>query len=143
MPKRVPAKTKTWICPKCGTQTKASRRSGRLYEHTVPASSEACPMSGQTVLNAAELENSYECACGTWTRVSTKGTLYDHHMPDGDACPLSREPIGAAPPRPTVTGILRIVPPAPTNGWAKPVTSGRGSSVYATPAGLPGLGLRR
>ncbi|MFF3910278.1 hypothetical protein ACFYZJ_30960 [Streptomyces sp. NPDC001848] len=46
-------------------------------------------------------------------------------------------------PRRVADGLLRLVPPTPTEGWAKPVTGGSGSSVYAIPAGLPRHGRRR
>ncbi|MFD5818407.1 hypothetical protein [Streptomyces sp. NPDC127038] len=95
------------------------------------------------VLTGPELQNNYECACGTWARITHKNTLAQHLMPEGEPCPLSGEPITApAAPRPVVDGLLRLVPPAPTQGWAKPVTSG-GSSVFAILAGLPGHGRRR
>ncbi|MEU8472160.1 hypothetical protein AB0F30_30435 [Streptomyces sp. NPDC029006] len=99
------------------------------------------------VVAGSELANSYECACGTWARITSKGTLARHSMPEGQGCPLSGEPIetpGARErPRRVADGLLRLVPPTPTEGWAKPVTGGSGSSVYAIPAGLPGHGRRR
>ncbi|MEV5609097.1 hypothetical protein [Streptomyces sp. NPDC052225] len=146
MPKRVLAPSKAHIC-ECGTATKASLRSGRLYEHDAPDGTGPCAKSGAVVVAGSELVNSYECACGTWARVTSKGALARHVMPEGPGCPLSGEPIEtrAAPQRPRRVGggLVRMVPLAPTEGWAKPVTGGSGSSVYAIPAGLPGHGRRR
>jgi len=147
MPKRVLAPTKACICPECGTQTKASLRSGRLYEHDAPERTGPCPKSGAVVVTGPELVNTYECACGTWARITSKGALARHAMPEGQWCPLSGEPVVTPAvqdrPRRVPDGVLRMVPPAPTDGWAKPVTGGSGSSVYAIPAGLPGHGRRR
>lgn len=144
MPKRGLAPTKVCVCPECGATTKASLRNGHLYEHSAPGHPGICPKSGEVVLTGPELENSYECACGTWVRITHKGTLAQHSMPEGERCPLSGEPIVArAAPRPVVDGLLRMVPAAPAQGWAKPVTSSGGSSVYAILAGLPGHGRRR
>ncbi|MFE5853446.1 hypothetical protein ACFQ61_09550 [Streptomyces sp. NPDC056500] len=96
-------------------------------------------------MTGKELANDYECACGAWARITHKDTLAQHSMPEGERCPLSGEPIGTPPtPRPVPDGVLRMVPPAPAQGWrAHPVTTSGGSSVYATPAGLPGHGRRR
>ncbi len=147
MPKRVLAPSKKCICPECGTPTKASLRSGRLYEHDAPDGAGLCPKSGAVVVAGPELVNSYECACGTWARVTSKGTLARHLMPDGQGCPLSGEPIETPAaqerPRRVPDGLLHMVQSASTEGWAKPVTGGSGSSVYAMPAGLPGHGRRR
>jgi ribosomal protein L32 len=140
MPERAHALTEAYVCPECGTQTKASRRSGRLYEHPAPSQAGLCPKSGHVVLPG---EDSYECACGAWARVTHKKTLAQHSTPEGERCPLSGEPTEAPAARPVVDGLLRMVPPAPSHGWAKPVTAGSGSSVYAIPAGLPGHGRRR
>ncbi|MFE4874157.1 hypothetical protein [Streptomyces sp. NPDC056682] len=147
MPKRVLAPSKKCVCPECGTPTKASVRSGRLYEHDAPEGASPCPKSGAVVVAGPELVNSYECACGTWARVTSKGALARHVMPEGQGCPLSGEliktPAARERPRRVAGGLLRMVPPAPTEGWAKPVTGGSASSVYAIPAGLPGHGGRR
>lgn len=147
MPKCVLAPAKKCICPECGTPTKASLRSGRLYEHDAPEGTGPGPKSGTVVVTGSERVNSYECACGTWARITSKGALARHSMPEGQWCPLSGEPIETPAarkrPRRVADGPLRMVPPAPTEGWAKPVTSGSGSSVYAIPAGLPGHGRRR
>ncbi|MEU2873062.1 hypothetical protein ABZ769_28330 [Streptomyces olivoreticuli] len=145
MPRRGFAPTKSVVCPECGTPTRASLRNGHLYEHPAPGLSGICPKSGEVVVTGKELTNSYECACGTWARITHKDTLAQHSMPEGERCPLSGEPIRtSAAPRPVVDGELRMVPPAPTQGWrAEPVTSSGGSSVYAIPAGLPGHGRRR
>ncbi|MFE3883144.1 hypothetical protein ACFXPQ_09560 [Streptomyces lydicus] len=144
MPRRGFAPTKLVVCPECAAPTKASLRNGHLYEHPAPGRPGICPKSGEVVLTGKELTNSYECACGSWARITHKGTLAQHHMPEGERCPLSGEPIRTAAPRPVVDGLLRMVPPAPTQGWrAEPVTSSGGSSVYATSAGLPGHGRRR
>ncbi|WP_381805334.1 hypothetical protein [Streptomyces niveus] len=144
MPRRVLAPSKPFICPECAAPTKASLRNGHLYEHPAPGSPGICPKSGDVVLNGRELTSSYECACGTWARITHKKTLAQHSMPEGERCPLSGEPIRAAAPRPVVDGLVRMVPPAPAQGWrAKPVTSSGGSSVYAILAGLPGHGRRR
>lgn len=146
MPKRVLGAAKKCVCPECGTPTKASLRSGRLYEHAIPDGVSPCPKSGAVVVAGSELVNSYECACGTWARITSKGALARHSMPEGQGCPLSGELIEApaARERPRrADGLLRMVPPPPTEGWTKPVTSGSGSSVYAIPAGLPGHGRRR
>ncbi|MFF4542153.1 hypothetical protein [Streptomyces aureus] len=121
-----------------------SLRTGHLYDHSVPGCPSICPKSGTVVLAGPELQNSYECACGTWVRITHKNALAQHSVPEGERCPLSGEPITTpVAPRPVVEGLLRMVPPAPTQGWAKPVTSGGGSSVYAILAGLPGHGRRR
>lgn len=144
MPKRGLAPTKVCVCPVCGAPAKASLRTGHLYEHSAPGRPGICPKSGEVVLTGPELKDSYECACGNWVRVTHKNALAQHSIPEGERCPLSGEPIGApAAPRPVVDGLLRMVPPAPTQGWAKPVTSGGGSSVYTMSAGLPGHGRRR
>ncbi|MDX3589054.1 hypothetical protein [Streptomyces europaeiscabiei] len=96
-------------------------------------------------MTGKELTNSYECACGTWARITHKDTLAQHLMPEGERCPLSGEPIRTpATPRPVVNGLLRMVPPAPAQGWrAESAPSSGGSSVYAILAGLPGHGRRR
>ncbi|MEU9095638.1 hypothetical protein [Streptomyces sp. NPDC048428] len=143
MPRHTHAPTKPYVCPECSTKTKASLRNGHLYEHPAPDGSGPCARSGHVVLSGKELKDSYECACGTWARVTHKKTLAQHPMPEGERCPLSGEPIQAPATRPVVKGLLRPVPAAPTHGWAKPVTTGSGSSVYAIPAGLPGHGRRR
>jgi hypothetical protein len=144
MPRRGLAPTKVYVCPECGTRTKASLRNGHLYEHSAPGRPGICPKSGEVVLTGPELKNSYECACGTWVRITHKDALAQHSMPEGERCPLSGEPIVTPSfSRPVVDGLLRLVPPTPTKGWAKPVTSSGGSSVYAIPAGLPGHGRRR
>ncbi|WP_406363748.1 hypothetical protein OID55_41515 (plasmid) [Streptomyces sp. NBC_00715] len=144
MPRRGLAPTKACVCPDCGSPTKASLRNGHLYEHSAPGRPGICPTSGTVVLTGPQLQNSYECACGTWARITHKDTLAQHSMPEGERCPLSGEPITTPTARPPVVdGLLRLVPPAPTQGWAKPVTSGSGSSVYAILAGLPGHGRRR
>lgn len=144
MPRRVLAPTKLILCPECGTPTKASLRNGHLYEDPAPGCPGICPKSGEMVVTGKELTNSYECACGTWARITHKDTLAQHPMPDWERCPLSGEPNRTpAAPRPVVDGLLRMVPPAPAQGWrAEPVPSSGGSSVYAIPAGLPGHGRR-
>ncbi|MBB4987168.1 MULTISPECIES: hypothetical protein [Streptomyces] len=143
MPRRALAPTKVHVCPECGTTTKASLRSGCLHEHPTPSRPGLCPKSGEVVLPVKELENSYECACGAWSRVTYKKALAQHLMPEGERCPLSGEPLQAPAVRPVVDGLLRLVPPAPSRGWAQPVTGRSGASVYAIPAGLPGHGRRR
>ncbi|MFF3733298.1 hypothetical protein ACFYXM_24010 [Streptomyces sp. NPDC002476] len=144
MPRRVLAPTKPIDCPECGTPTKASLRNGHLYEHAAPGRPGICPKSGEVVVTGKELKNSYECACGTWARITHKGTLAQHPMPEGEQCPLSGEPIRTAASRPVVDGLLRMVAPAPAQGWrAERIASSSGSSVYAIPAGLPGRGRRR
>jgi hypothetical protein len=141
MPRRGLAPTKAFICPDCRSLTKASLRNGHLYEHPAPGRPDICPKSGEVVLTGPELQNSYECACGTWARITHKDTLAQHAMPEGERCPLSGEPVTAPATRPRVVdGLLRLVPPEPTHGWAKPVTSSSGSSVYAI---LAGHGRRR
>ncbi len=145
MPRRVLAPTKLVVCPECGVPTKASLRNGHLYEHPAPDRPGNCPKSGAVVVSGKELTNSYECACGTWARVTHKDTLAQHLMPEGKHCPLSGEPLTTSDARrPVVDGLLRMVPPPPAQGWrAEPVPSSGGSSVYAIPAGLPGHGRRR
>ncbi|MET9110041.1 hypothetical protein [Streptomyces zhihengii] len=143
MPRHAQAPTKTYVCPECGRKTRASLRNGHLYEHPAPDGSGPCAKSGHIVLSGSELVGHYECACGTWARITHKKALAQHSMPEGEHCPLSGEPIQAPPARPVVKGLLRPVPPAPARGWAKPVTTAGGASVYAIPAGLPGLGRRR
>lgn len=146
MPRRGFAPTKLVACPECGVPTKASLRNGHLYEHPASGRPGICPKSGEVVVTGEELTNSYECACGTWARITHKDTLAQHSMPEGERCPLSGEPIRRTPaaPRPVVDGLLRMVPPAPTQGWrTEPAPSSGGSSVYAIPAGLPGHGRRR
>ncbi|MEN8655506.1 hypothetical protein ABCR94_34270 [Streptomyces sp. 21So2-11] len=145
MPRRPLAPTKLVVCPECGVPTKASLRNGHLYEHPAPNRPGICPKSGAVVVTGKELANSYECACGTWARVTRKDTLAQHLAPEGTRCLLSGEPLTTSnAPRPVVDGLLRVVPPAPAQGWrAKPVPSSGGSSVYAIPAGLPGHGRRR
>lgn len=145
VPRRVLAPTKLVVCPECGVPTKASLRNGHLYEHPAPDRPGICPKSGQVVVTGKELTNSYECACGTWARITHKDTLAQHLMPEGERCPLSGEPIRTpATPRPVVNGLLRMVPPAPAQGWrAESAPSSGGSSVYAILAGLPGHGRRR
>ncbi|WP_097868434.1 hypothetical protein [Streptomyces sp. rh34] len=94
-------------------------------------------------MSGEDLENSYECACGAWVRITHKGGLARHSLPDAEPCPLSGEPVDVPAERPTVRGLLRMVPPAPAQGWEKPAAGRGGSSVYAIPAGLPGGGRRR
>lgn len=145
VPDRVLAPSKKCRCPECGTLTKASLRSGRLYEHDAPEGASPYPNSGAVVVAGSELVNSYKCACGAWARITSKGALARHAMPEGQGGPLSGELIEAPAARTPrrVAELLRMVPPAPTEGWAKPVTGDSGSSVYAIPAGLPGHGRRR
>lgn len=139
-----PTKTKAYVCPECGARTKASLSSGRLYEHPVPGLPDPCPKSRQVVLSGKELTGNYECACGTRARITHKKTLAQHLMPEGERRPLSGEPIQTPAARPAVDGLLRMVAPAPAQGWrAEPVPSTGGSSVYAIPAGLPGHDRRR
>jgi hypothetical protein len=90
--------------------------------------------------------NSYECACGTWARITYKNALAWHVMPEGEDCPLSGEPVSAPAAACSIVGdgVLRMVRPAPEKGWrTEPVANSGGSSVYAIPAGLPGHGRRR
>jgi hypothetical protein len=62
-------------------------------------------------------------------RVTHKGTLARHPVPAGERCPLSGEPIVApAATRPVVDVLLRMVPPAPTQGRSR-------SQAAAVPAG--------
>jgi hypothetical protein len=130
MPRRGLASTKVCVCPECGAPTKASLRNGHLYEHSAPERPGICPKSGEVVLTGSELKNSYECACGTWVRITHKDTLAQHSMPEGERCPLSGEPIVApAALRPVVDGPLRMVPPPrrPKGGRSR-------SSAAAAPA---------
>ncbi|WP_327166769.1 hypothetical protein [Streptomyces zaomyceticus] len=96
MARHAHAPTKAYVCPECGTKTKASLRTGRLYEHPAPDGSGPCAKSRHVVLSGKELKDSYACACGTWARVTHKKTLAQHSMPEGDRCPLSGEPIQAS-----------------------------------------------
>ncbi|MER5887018.1 hypothetical protein ABT160_24605 [Streptomyces sp. NPDC001941] len=156
MPKqgRAPWKTKPITCPACGTRTKASLATGRLYEHPAPAGPGTCPKSRTVVLGGEEIQDSYECACGTWARTTLKNKLAEHHMPEGERCPLSGEPISAPTPRPAGQGVVRMVAAPPAHGWRRErldssdssnperADSSGSSSVYAILAGLPGHGRR-